>query len=462
MVGSIGILSFDDAFAEHVQYKTRDEMEKIDVKLFFVTSFDECSRNNWNAIEGYSAITKSYLWKYNIVATTSIDCINQDRLSYAVDSSLSSYDLTIIFPDIWKSFEWLYAKGIGGHYMYPGNDKTIVTETLTFDADSADSVWILSHELSHFALHWYGYPYDVRSGEVHTAQAEYDACMNRDPTGAYCRHLWELVESNVTADESRGIGAKYHVMEPLRSDRYVEPTYQNPSSSYSNTYVQEKPKDPSNFNKLLDTYEMVKEQMNYRISSKLDKYSSEIKYFESPLAKEKLNYVIQKLNKMNFGDSDRYVENFKESWNNGYYSDAEDLLNGEIDYWTQQQNPAIASLEAKYYEAKELENKYQTQIKLEKERKDALITKNDFDRNDISSKITQPAPVIPQQEHVQKIESTPKQKISCGPGTTITWTDNDGVVHTKKTVLKNGLCYADKIHSDEHKKDKFCFLFWCW
>jgi len=73
----VGLSNFDNAFAEHVEYVPIEEMEKINVKLFFVTSFNECSRNNWEALEGYETITSTYLWKYNIVTNTSIDCINE-------------------------------------------------------------------------------------------------------------------------------------------------------------------------------------------------------------------------------------------------------------------------------------------------------------------------------------------------------------------------------------------------
>jgi len=236
MISSIGILSFGDAFAEHVVYKTRDEMEKIDVKLIFVTSFDECSKNNWEAIEGYSIMTGYYLWKYNIVANKSIDCINKDRVSFAVDNSLSSNDLTIIFPDILNSLDWLIAKSKLGHYTWNGNDRTIVTHALTLNADSASSVWTLSHELSHFALEWYDYPRSVFGDGVHKAQADYDECFAYDSTGAMCRNLWELLESAVTGDVGKTMGVKYRVMEPLRSERNHVSSYGNPIAQPTPTY----------------------------------------------------------------------------------------------------------------------------------------------------------------------------------------------------------------------------------
>jgi len=212
LVASLVFISYSgSAYAE---YKTTAEKEEIDVNLIFVTSFDECSKNNWEALEGYNTLTRDYLWKYNIRAHTTIQCINVDSTRFAVDNSLSSNDLTIIFPDILKSLEWLYNKNQGGHYTVNGNDRTIVSEAVTFKPESEQSVWTLSHELSHFALEWYGYPYNVWSSEVHQSQADYYKCLGYDSTGAYCRNLWELVESVVT-------GKKYPVMEPLRSERNV-------------------------------------------------------------------------------------------------------------------------------------------------------------------------------------------------------------------------------------------------
>jgi hypothetical protein len=223
----LGIFSSGIAFAQASEYTKTQPKEEIDVKLFFVTSFDECSRNNWDALESYGFLTKDYLWKYNIDANTSIDCINEDALSFAVDSSVGAYDLVIIFPDFWNSIDYLAIKNKLGHYTWNGNDRTILTNAFAIGAESSTSVWTLSHELSHFALEWYGYPRTVSGDEVHRVQDDYNKCISTDPTGAYCRHLWDLVESVVTEDTSKGIGKKYHVMEPIRTERNALSTDQS-------------------------------------------------------------------------------------------------------------------------------------------------------------------------------------------------------------------------------------------
>ncbi len=237
ITSSLVLSNFDNAFAEHVEYKTIDEMEKIDVKVLFVNSFGECTKYQWDRLDSYSFVAKDYLWKYNIVANVLYkECINVDDEILTREESYLSNDLTIIIPDEVGTIERLSEKGYGGFYHVDDDPKTgelrgdryIVTTSEAVDAESEWSVWVLSHELSHFALEWYGYPLEVWGGdgppksEVHLRDEAYYQCMSKDATGAMCPDLWELVESVVTPGEAYATGKKYHVMEPLRYERNSE------------------------------------------------------------------------------------------------------------------------------------------------------------------------------------------------------------------------------------------------
>jgi len=55
-----------------------------------------------------------------------------------------------------------------------------------------DSVWVLSHELAHFALYYLGYDRDTFAGYVHSAQSRYYAyCPEGDTTDSRCNNLWQ-------------------------------------------------------------------------------------------------------------------------------------------------------------------------------------------------------------------------------------------------------------------------------
>jgi len=490
-----------------------NDPNKLDWAIVFVTSRNECSTRNQQALEFYGTLTIDYLDKFRIDHELHGGiCIPKEQMIIAVDMLTKNGDLTIVIPDYLMSIKDRHTTDSLGHYSN-WSVKTIVSQAETLKIEDGDTGWVLSHELAHFALDWKGYNQKIMGEAVHEVQKQFNSCKSYDTTLTNCSILWETFQT----PSKKWIA----VMEPDAVIQVAESMKQKTASSNTSNQKTTIPKDPSNFNKLLEDYEWVKKDMKNRISSRLLEYS--FLQFENPQANEKLVYVIQELSKMNFDNSDRYVENFKEYWNDGYYSDAETLLRGEINYWTQQQAPALTALDAKIAEARKLAkeskpssiyistNKKTYQegdnveiaIKVNNHQKylDTFLTsidpnnvayRNKIQLNDrgeysISAIVstsknipigkysltvehgsltqttyysytdppetTQPSPVI-QQEPIQKIESTQKQKTVCGPGTTVTWTDNDGVVHKAGTVLKDGVCVVEDFRSNESvKKD---------
>lgn len=176
--------------------------------VWFVTSADKCSDRNIEAMEHYRSVTYQFLNKYKINHDYPVaQCIDVDILPELVDKYSQSYDLLIIIPDIWNSLKWLVSKNRGGHYYYNGQTNIIVSEAVSPYVESKSATWILSHELSHFALAWKGYSSDVYVQGVHTLQSSYDRCISEDSTGAFCPQLWTTIQTKN--------GKSFHVMEPI-------------------------------------------------------------------------------------------------------------------------------------------------------------------------------------------------------------------------------------------------------
>lgn len=327
---------------------------RMDWNLIFVTSWDKCSERNWKALEFYYYIAYQSIKQYKYDhALTWADCVSTDDMALAIQKSQDESDLPIIILDYSLSSKQRHTSNSLGHFAYAYNVKSIIMQAETLQIENKNTAWTLSHEIAHSSLNWLDYSREIHRDAPHNVQAEYNYCKGTDVTLTFCTPIWDSV---ITPS-----GSNHPIMKASYVLGIADSMKSKLASSNTSNQKTTIPKDPSNFNKLLSDYEWVKEQMKYRISWRLSEYSTQ--HFENPLAKEKLEYVIQQLSKMNFDNSDRYVENFKEDWNNGYYSDAEDLLRGEIDYWTNQQVAAIAALDWEYDKA----------VKLQKESKPVSI-----------------------------------------------------------------------------------------
>ena len=234
---SILIFHSSNAFAE---------IETLRIKTILVTdneSSDECTDSDKIKILRYGSLAGEYLWTYNIdVKHSRYLCISggyekgeftASKVNEAIKDASTSNDLIVIilekeqskanFDYIKKEWneEWI------GYYRWSGEPRTIVTQTDHDNILSESSVWTLSHELSHFALEWYGYPYSIFVNAVHQRQDDYYYCWSVDESRESCRHLWLYLEGEFQHPEFHRVKAMY----PLYWERYGPiPTYLEPSS----------------------------------------------------------------------------------------------------------------------------------------------------------------------------------------------------------------------------------------
>jgi len=168
----------NEAFANHLS-------EDMSWQLVYITHNSVCSNYDTQKTRMYSEISSSYLNEYQL-ANSQYDplCINQ--YAYSDYKAPSDLDLIILVYDKDIGRQELNSLKIGGYYHHTGpdikqNHAIVICDCPTFDYSSP--VWILSHELSHFVLTFYGYDVQVVEDLVHENDAAYDQCIL---TGTSC------------------------------------------------------------------------------------------------------------------------------------------------------------------------------------------------------------------------------------------------------------------------------------
>lgn len=166
----------------------------LDYTIIFVHTFGKCLTAHNKALKFYAQITDQYFTKYGIPHTSKLLCVSSEELIDVIDA-LGSYELLIIIPDLFKSVEYSIKSGALGHSYYDGNENAIVSTAISLKAESKQSAWILSHELSHFILAYKGYPRSVSVDWVHNTQSKYTNCQKNDFSLTSCKSLWTSVKS---------------------------------------------------------------------------------------------------------------------------------------------------------------------------------------------------------------------------------------------------------------------------
>jgi len=204
----------------HVSYDHEGDLEW---KIVFVTSRDECSQRNVDALMFYAIATDDLLRLHKVpnVLVGDLVCVGKDKRSAVIENTVATSDLAIIITDYFLSIAQRHTSGSLGHYAYAYDVKSIVVQAETLSIESKNTAWILSHEIAHFALDYYGYPNDVWAGGVHKIQKQYNDCKSSDVTLALCVPIWTTIKT---------LSGKYFsVMKPLYTERYVIPTQQKTS-----------------------------------------------------------------------------------------------------------------------------------------------------------------------------------------------------------------------------------------
>ena len=159
-------------------------------KLIAVSTFDDCGTSQWNIIHNYVFIIKEYLSYYKIDNRFNPPlCVSTNNFEKELAKAKSTNDLIIVMPDYLESLRQQIKLNEYGHFaLYENDYALIVSQVLIKNQIDEKTVWTLSHELSHFALHWYGYPENVVRDKVHEADFLHALCLT-EKSGAICQKL---------------------------------------------------------------------------------------------------------------------------------------------------------------------------------------------------------------------------------------------------------------------------------
>lgn len=294
-----------------------DTPDQIDWVIFFVTSKDDCSSRNKQALSFYATLTDQYLSKFKTKHKVwASECISKDVMSEVVNLTTKKFDLVIIIPDSLMSIKDRHTTSSKGHYAN-WEVHTIVSQALTLYTESRTTGWTLSHELAHFIVAWNDYSWSIVENSVHNIQGEYNKCYDADTTLTHCSYLWETIKTPsgkyfpvMSSEYLNKVVNSMKAPEPTPVPKYVPPTtpkyepkYAPPSSGVSTSdFLIEQ----SKFNDL-------KKQLSNRVNDKI--YSYERLGFTDPQAKKIIDNVLFELRSVDPDSLDSNKYKFQKMWN---------------------------------------------------------------------------------------------------------------------------------------------------
>ena len=135
---------------------------------------------NTLSLKFYQVITQEYLALYDIQSDLQGSLCIPEKSYEQYFSGLSTYTLPIVISDNAVG-QKLVQQGFYGMYEITGTgSQAIYVCSCDTQIESWAGAWVLSHELSHFALRYFGEPDAIAINWVHYIQALVNQCQNGD------------------------------------------------------------------------------------------------------------------------------------------------------------------------------------------------------------------------------------------------------------------------------------------
>lgn len=166
-------LTTNDAFASHLS-------EDIKWQLVYISSNPACGNYDYHMMAIYNDLTGKYLDLYELNNSKYDPLCMYDKKYQSEYEAPLDLDLIILVYDRNLGESELHDKKMGGFYAHSGIDKTRNHAIIFCDCSNfyySNPVWILTHELSHFALYYKDFEMDVIEEVIHSTDKQYDQCL---------------------------------------------------------------------------------------------------------------------------------------------------------------------------------------------------------------------------------------------------------------------------------------------
>jgi uncharacterized membrane protein (UPF0127 family) len=163
-----------------LQQQKNQNNSNLSYAVFYITENDKCSDSEYASLKFYQVITDEYLSLYNIPHDLQGSLCVPLKNYQSYFSGLSTYTLPVVISDNTVG-QQLVQQGFYGMYEITGTGKqAIYVCSCDTKIESWAGAWILSHELSHFSLRYFGEPDDIAVSWVHYIQALENDCQQGD------------------------------------------------------------------------------------------------------------------------------------------------------------------------------------------------------------------------------------------------------------------------------------------
>ena len=186
LLASIIVPSYAQTTDSITQDFTKLQQQKIQnsgplsYAVFYITENDKCSDNEYKSLKFYQVIAQEYLTLYKVQSDLQGSLCIPEKNYQQYFSGLSTYTLPIVISDNTVG-QKLVQQGFYGMYSITGTGtQAIYVCSCDDQIESWAGAWVLSHELSHFALRYFGEPDEIAVNWVHYVQALVNQCQNGD------------------------------------------------------------------------------------------------------------------------------------------------------------------------------------------------------------------------------------------------------------------------------------------
>jgi len=198
IIFTVVLFAFSGLLFPFTSVEARSAKDTLTIHTVWVTGNNSCYHNDTQRMNEFQKeIILKYLtaygldlFYYNPTCMTEWEYNSYEPPNYT--------DLVIVVYNKNIGRDVLHERNMGGFFQWNNMETKNALRIETCECpsfDYNDSIWVLSHELAHFALYYLGYDRDIFEGYVHAVQSRYyQYCPDGDTTNLRCDGLWQKFE----------------------------------------------------------------------------------------------------------------------------------------------------------------------------------------------------------------------------------------------------------------------------